>query len=46
VFEAESGQEAINIAARAAFSFILMDSDMPVLDGYEATREILSRPRT
>ena len=46
VVEAANGQEAVNIAARIAFSFILMDLDMPVLDGCDATREILSQPRT
>lgn len=46
VFEAANGREAVNISARIEFSFILMDLEMPVLNGYEATREILSQPRT
>ena len=37
---AEDGQEAIALAASEVFDLILMDLQMPVLDGYSATREI------
>lgn len=46
MFEAANGQEAVNIAARMAFSFIPMDLDMHVLNGCETARELLSRPGT
>ena len=34
---AEDGQQAIDILARASFDGVLMDCQMPVLDGYAAT---------
>lgn len=46
VVEAANGQEAVELAAKTALSFILMDLEMPVLNGFEATREIHSRPTT
>jgi len=38
VFEAEDGQEALEIAQRQRPNLILMDLNMPVLDGLEAVR--------
>ena len=43
VVEAENGQAAVDLAMQANPGLILMDLDMPVLDGYEATRQILAR---
>ncbi len=38
--EASNGEEAINLARQSSFDLILMDIRMPVIDGYEATRQI------
>jgi CheY-like chemotaxis protein len=43
---ASNGREAIEMAARLQPDIILMDASMPVLDGWQATRELKSRPET
>jgi two-component system sensor histidine kinase/response regulator len=37
---ADNGEEALTAARRHHFDLIIMDCQMPVVDGYEATREI------
>lgn len=40
VVEAENGQEAVNLVKSEEFNMIIMDAMMPVMDGYEAVKEI------
>jgi CheY-like chemotaxis protein len=39
---AENGRDAVNLVREREFDLILMDGQMPVLDGYSATSEIRS----
>jgi len=40
VGRAENGREAVRLAARLSVDAVVMDVEMPVLDGVEATRQL------
>jgi two-component system, cell cycle response regulator DivK len=44
VLEASNGQEAVDIADREHPDLILMDLDLPILDGIAATQRIRKQP--
>ena len=46
VLVAEDGEQGCEIAAAKRPDLILMDLEMPVVDGWEATRRLKSKPET
>ncbi len=45
VTTADNGLEALSLSKGHAFDLILMDLEMPKMDGYEATRQLRRRPQ-
>ena len=46
VVTAGDGQEGVDVARRVKPSLVIMDLHMPVLDGWQATRELRKHPDT
>ncbi|MCI0395290.1 MAG: response regulator transcription factor, partial [Chloroflexi bacterium] len=43
VAQTDNGEEAIHLYSQHQPDIVLMDIDMPVMDGYQATQEIVRR---
>ncbi|MCK4950435.1 MAG: response regulator [Gammaproteobacteria bacterium] len=46
VVTADDGQQAIELAETVSPDLILMDMSLPIMDGWEATRQIKANPET
>ena len=46
VLTAEDGQQGVEVATKELPTLILMDMSLPVMDGWEATRQIKANPET
>jgi CheY-like chemotaxis protein len=46
VIMAENGQEGVDLATSQTPDLILMDMSLPVLDGWDATRQLKANPAT
>jgi two-component system cell cycle response regulator DivK len=44
IIEAENGEQALALAAKHRPDLILMDIQIPIIDGYEATRRLKADP--
>ena len=46
ILEAENGEQAIDVALRERPDIILMDLNVPVINGWEATRQLKANAKT